>query len=243
MVQERMALMDGLAAGPKNVPGQRAIDPRAAANSEGRAALTAPPRPADSPIQPAEYSLSTAFKDDPFLGPEDAPVLVMVFSDFQCPGCRRYDADVVSKLRIDYAAKGRVKLVYRDFPLERNRHARSAAMLAHCAGEQGKYWGMYDLLFTRPELVDAGKLDDLARMLHKVDRPALKRCRDSARYEKELDRDLTEGRELGAGGAPGTFIGKKDANGKFQGVFIRGAQPFEVVEAELAPFVSAPGAK
>ena len=92
---------------------------------------------------------------------------------------------------------------------------------------------MYDLLYTRPEQVDSGKLDDLARMLRSVDKPALKRCRDSLRYEKELDRDLVEGRSLGAGGAPGTFIGRK-VKSDFRGVFIRGAQPFEVIEHELA---------
>ena len=134
-VQERVAMLDGLATGPKNVPGGRAIDTGAAATPESRASLaTSTGSSPDSPILPAEYSPTSAYKDDPFVGPEDAPVIVMVFSDFQCPGCRRFDTDVIGRLRSDYAARGSVKLIFRDFPLERNQFARSAATLAHCAG-------------------------------------------------------------------------------------------------------------
>lgn len=185
-----------------------------------------------APIAPAEYAPTPSLRDDPFIGPADSPVLVMVFSDFQCPGCRRFNAESVARLRRYFAEKGLIKLVFRDFPLAGNQHSRIAATLAHCAGEQGAYWEMFDALYSRPDLVDAGAFDDLDAGGIR-DKAQLKRCRESMRYESELDRDTDEARALGAGGAPGTFIGRKQEDGSFKGTFIRGAQPFAVIERTL----------
>ena len=87
--------------------------------------------------------------DGPSLGKPDAPVTLIEFSDYQCPFC----ADDFSKARSPHSRRtyidtGKVRYVFRDFPLDSlHPQARKAAEAAHCAGEQGKYWEMHDTLF------------------------------------------------------------------------------------------------
>src|SRR2546425_3089506 len=90
----------------------------------------------------------TSVADAPSLGRADAPVTLVEFSDFQCPFCGRFFATTLPALKKDYIDTGKLRYVFRDFPLDQlHPHARMAAAAAHCAGEQGKYWDMHDVLF------------------------------------------------------------------------------------------------
>ena len=86
--------------------------------------------------------------DDPVLGDPKARVTIIEFGDYQCPSCRLFWQDVQPRLKKDYIDTGKVRLVFRDFPvLEIHPEAAVASQAAQCAGDQGKYWEMHDKLF------------------------------------------------------------------------------------------------
>ena len=79
--------------------------------------------------------------DNPMLGAPEAPLTLIEFSDYQCPFCRRFAETTLPLLKRDYIETGKLRYVFRDFPLDRlHPQARKAAEAAHCAGDQGQYW-------------------------------------------------------------------------------------------------------
>ena len=164
--------------------------------------------------------------DDPVLGDAAAPVTIIEFGDYQCPSCRMFWVDVEPRLKRDYIDTGKVKLVFRDFPIvEIHPEAVVAAVAAQCAAEQGKYWQYHDKLFReqdRPgESVDRFKIGDLKKWGADVrlDTAAFNQCLDSARYKDEVAKDYADGVAVGIRGTPTFFI-----NGRVIG----GAQPYPV---------------
>ena len=196
-----------------------------------------------SPISPATFSTAGAFgqhmADDPFLGKPDGEMLIMAFVDYECGPCREFYKESFNALKEEFVDSGKVSLYLRDFPLEANANSKNAATLAHCAGEQGAYWPMFQTLFENPTAVDNGEFESLAKKLESIDQGKLKKCYGSGRYEKELEQDIQDGVRLGARGAPGFFIGRKEQTGSYRGVFVRGAQPLRVLRSEIKKMLSA----
>ena len=204
-----------------------------------RGRLSQPSNAADNrPIVEQRLLPDGSHLDDPFLGPKHAETIVMAFGDFQCRPCRSFYDETFPALKEEFIDTEKLRFVYRDFPLRTNEHAASAAALAHCAGEQGQYWQMFELLFRERSRVDEGEAIELAKLINNVDTERLEACARSTRYEQELEKDIAEGVRLGAKGAPGFFIGKRVADEEsYQGVFIRGAQPYAVLRAQIEKFL------
>jgi protein-disulfide isomerase len=164
------------------------------------------------PVLRAEVSIEGA----PFRGAANAPVTLVEFSDFECPFCKRAHPTVTQLLE-KYA--GKVKLVYRDFPLESiHPQARRAAEAARCAEDQGKFWDYYEVLFKEsPKLSQ----DDLRRYAAQtaLDVKKFDACVADTVHKARVQRDIDEGTRLGITGTPAFFI-----NGRS----ITGAQPLEV---------------
>jgi protein-disulfide isomerase len=157
-------------------------------------------------------------------GPENAPVTIVEFSEFQCPFCRR----VLPALReVEERYRGRVRLVFRHFPLARHRDAPKAAEASECARDQGRFWEMHDRLFANAERLATADLKGHARAIG-LDGPAFDGCLDSGRHGERWRRDLADAESYGASGTPMFFI-----NGRL----VSGAQPFavfaRVIEEEL----------
>jgi protein-disulfide isomerase len=113
---------------------------------------------------------------------------------------------------------GRIRLVFKDFPLDFHPGARPAAEAARCAGLAGRFWEYHDLLFVaQPAFARA----DLLRYADRIgiERAAFAECLDSGRFREDLERDMSEGRSLGVTGTPTFFI-----NGRR----LVGSQPVEV---------------
>jgi protein-disulfide isomerase len=91
---------------------------------------------------------NVSIDDDPVLGKADAPVTIVEFSDFQCPYCKQYFDNTFGQIKAQYIDTGKVKLVYRDFPLSFHPMAEPSAEAANCAMEQGKFWEMHDKIFA-----------------------------------------------------------------------------------------------
>jgi protein-disulfide isomerase len=175
-----------------------------------------------SPTGPVRVSVA----DAPTLGRADAPVTIVEFSDYQCPFCQRFFATTLPALKQDYIDTGKLRYVFRDFPLEMHPQAHQAAEAAHCAGEQGKYWEMHDGVFQNQRALAAPQLAELARAVG-VDGAAFDACLFSGRQAARVDRGLADGAAAGVQGTPGFVVGKTRPGDVVEGTLIRGAQPVE----------------
>lgn len=161
----------------------------------------------------------------PFRGAADAPVTLVEFSDFHCPFCKRTQ-ETLNQLLQRYA--GKVKLVYRDFPLDSlHPQARQAAEAARCAHDQGKFWEYHDELFAHAPKAAS---DDLRRYAEqvKLDVAKFENCLSTGAHKAAVQKDVEEATRLGVTGTPAFFV-----NGRS----LTGAQPFEafarIIEEEL----------
>jgi protein-disulfide isomerase len=178
---------------------------------------TPPPRPA----APAKVSVV----NKPALGKPDAPVTLVEFSDYQCPFCRRHVTSTFVELKKDYVDSGKVRYVYRDFPIDQiHPEARKAAEAAHCAGDQGKYWEMHEVLFAKQRQLKPEDLKVHAGAIG-VDRATFDACLDQGKYAKAVNDDEAAGTSVGVTGTPTFFIGKTGADGTIEGTRLVGAQP------------------
>jgi protein-disulfide isomerase len=165
--------------------------------------------------------------DAPSLGSADALVTIVEFSDYQCPFCQRFFATTLPLLKRDYIDAGKVRYVFRDYPLDQlHPQARKAAEAAHCAGEQGKFWEMHDALFQNAKALAPTQLSQHARTLG-VDGAAFDECLSSGRHAVRVQRGVADGAAAGVQGTPGFVVGRTKAGGIVEGTPIRGAQPIE----------------
>ncbi len=176
--------------------------------------------------------------DAPMLGRADAPVTLVEFSDYECPFCQRFFAMTFPALKRDYVDTGKVRYVFRDFPLDQiHPQARKLAEAAHCAGENGKYWEMHDVLFQNQKAPAPSQLDEQARVVG-LNKAKFDDCLSSGRYAAMVQRGLAEGAVVGAQGTPSFVVGKTKGNDIVDGTPIRGAQTLEVfrriIEQKLA---------
>lgn len=167
--------------------------------------------------------------DDAVLGDPDAPVTIVEFSDFQCPYCSTFYKESLPQIMANYVDTGKVKIVYRDFPLSGHLQANTAAQAAECVGDEN-YYAFHDWLFENlsswsgnegaMEVLITAAQDELG-----VD---IRTCLESGEMADEVNADMTAGRGYGVSGTPSFFI-----NGKK----LVGAWPYavfeKVIESEL----------
>jgi protein-disulfide isomerase len=197
------------------------------AGNNVQAAPTTQPEKQQPPEDTAIWKVPV-LSDDPIRGPKDALVTIVVFSDFECPFCKRVEStveQVVSKYGND------VRIVWKDNPLPFHKRAIPAAILGRVAykqkGDKG-FWDAHKALFeSNPKLEDA----DLEAVAGKIGIPwtMVKAAMDDKRFQAKFDANLELGSDLNARGTPHFFV---------NGYRLQGAQPFEkfqeVVDAQLA---------
>jgi len=180
--------------------------------------------PGNAPPAIAEVSID----DDAIKGEKDAPVTIIEFSDYECPFCARFYSQTLNQIDEKYIKTGKVRLVYRDFPLSIHANAPKAGEAAECAGEQDKYYEMHDILFENGVSGGVASYKVFAGQIG-LDQAKFDSCLDSGEMASEVQKDFADGSKYGVQGTPAFFI-----NGKL----ISGAQPFSVfeaaIEAELA---------
>ena len=146
-------------------------------------------------------TLATA--DDPSFGPADAKIVIVEFSDFECPACGEV-YPVVAELLKNYGDQ--IRFVFRDFPLtDLHPNAVKAAVAAQCANDQGKFWPMYDKLFTNQENLTETDLKTYAIQIG-LNSLQFGNCLDSDRFLSEVEADLAEGIAAGVNATPTFFI-------------------------------------
>lgn len=168
-------------------------------------------------------SLARRVDNDPLaLGTADAPVVIIEYSDFQCPFCGKYARETGPRLIREYVDKGLVRIEWRDLPYL-GAESREAAAAARAAAAQGKFWEFHDAVFAEERRVNSGSLDDgtLREIAESVglDLARFDADRTSAATRAAIDRDENEGTSMGITGTPAFIVGDTP---------IIGAQPYEV---------------
>lgn len=135
-------------------------------------------------------------------GPDDAPVVIVEFSDFECPFCGRATA-TLDALMDRYPE--RIRFVYKDFPLPNHPNAFKAAEAGHCAHDQDMFWEYHDRLFAMQDALDVESLKTYADELG-LDAGEFNACLDDGRHAESVDREMADGRSLGATSTPTLFI-------------------------------------
>jgi protein-disulfide isomerase len=165
-------------------------------------------------------------EDSQVLGNKDAKVVIVEFSDFQCPACRAAHP-IVKQVAKEYGDK--ILFVYRHFPLiSAHPFAIKAAEAAEAAGEQGKFWEYHNILFDNQENL---KTDDLKKYAEQLglDMTKFNDALDSGKFKEKVTNDLDEGQALGVSATPTFFIN----NEKHQGV-LDFNQFKKIIEEELS---------
>jgi protein-disulfide isomerase len=150
-------------------------------------------------------------------GQTDAPVQILVFSDFTCPACRGFTTTVEPLVKQNYVDRGLVKLTYYDFPLGgagQHRHSFIAARAGRCAEEQGRFWEYHDVLFGRQgewSFARTAPVEELTQYATFVglDQGRFGECLNSDRHADVVTANKLLGEQLGVGATPTIFIGQR----------------------------------
>jgi protein-disulfide isomerase len=160
----------------------------------------------------------------PARGPDSAPITIVEFSDFECPFCSRAE-ESVSAVMEKYA--GKVKLVFRHFPLSFHANAQKAAEASACANDQGKFWEMHKQLFANQKALTVPELKSHAASVG-LDKAKFDECLDSGKHAELVKKDMEAGAEAGVSGTPAFFI-----NGKLLSGALPASEFEKVIDAEL----------
>ncbi|HLV01121.1 MAG TPA: thioredoxin domain-containing protein [Acidobacteriota bacterium] len=178
----------------------------------------------ESNLEPLRFDIDTNGK--PALGPENAPVTIVEFSDFECPYCSQF-TNTMKQVKESYGDQ--VRIVFRHFPLRSiHPNAQKAAEASLCAGDQAKFWEMHDLLFEDQQHLTVAHLKEKAVTLE-LDLSSFEECLDSGKYTEDVQEDVTAGLLAGVSGTPAIFVNGRPFSGA-----ISFEELSKAVEEELA---------
>ena len=187
------------------------------------------PQPAPRPEPPGIVTVPLG--GSPSLGQTNAPLVLVEFTDFQCPFCKRAHDDWMPALRKKYVESGKLRLVSRNFPLSFHPNAEPAARAALCAYQQQQFWGMYDKLFALATELQAANFLKAAAEL-KLDPQAFTACLETKAVSAQIERDKVDAGAAGIAGTPSFVLGRA-AGEKVTGTLFVGAPPEAQFEAEI----------
>ena len=165
------------------------------------------------------------------LGDAKAPLVMVEYTDFQCPFCQQFQNTAFAQIKANYIDTGKLRFVSRDFPLDFHENARRAATAGRCAAEQGKFWEMRHVMIVNAEQLKPDNLITYAANV-KLDVPKFKSCLESDRFKAQIDQDIAEGEIAGVQGTPSFVIGRLE-NDKLEGVRLVGAQPYAQFDVRI----------
>jgi protein-disulfide isomerase len=157
----------------------------------------------------------TVYKVDPgeshAKGSKGAALQVVIFSDFQCPFCSRVEP-TLKQMEKEYG--GKVRMVWKNYPLPFHNNAEPAAEAAMAAGAQGKFWEMHDKLFANQQALDRPSLEKYAQELG-LNMAKFKADLDSQKYKSVIESETKEGQAVGVNGTPAVFINGRKISGAY----------------------------
>lgn len=175
--------------------------------------------------EPEVMRTRVAISGSPSMGPAEAAVTVVEFSDYQCPACRQAHETV---LKVREMFKDRIKWVFKDFPLKKHKDSRRAAEAAHCAADQNKFWDFQNVLYSSSGELNDDRLVQIAQDLG-LDKDRFSQCLNDGKYKAAVEKDIEEALKAGVDSTP-VFV--------FNGKMMVGALPEDqfktIIEEELA---------
>lgn len=169
-------------------------------------------------------TVDVAIGNSPVEGKADAPITIIVFSDYECPFCKKAEP-TIAEVRKLYGDK--IRYAFRNYPLPFHANAKPAAEAALCANAQGKFWPYHDKVMAAADLTEAN-LQQIATAVG-VDRKKFDECMKAGTFKAQVEKDLADGQAAGVNGTPAFFI---------NGQLLDGAQPVgkfkEIIDEELA---------
>ncbi len=175
---------------------------------------------------------------EPTKGNASAKVTLVEVSDYHCPFCRRQTLQTMPKVMAEYVNTGKVRYVFVDYPIAQlHPDALKTHEAAACAGDQGKYWQMHDLLFTNSPARDASQLTANANIIG-IDIKKFASCLNGGNggtHAPAIRESIVRMQELGVAGTPLALIGMTPAPGAPMKVisYVYGAKPFPEFKAAL----------
>jgi protein-disulfide isomerase len=181
-------------------------------------------------------SLAAAPHDS--IGRADAPVVLVEYMDYQCPFCRRFHERTWPELKQRYVDTGKVRLEVRDMPLPFHEAAMPAALVARCAGRQGRFWPVFESLLGKPEaLTQEGPRQ--AAVAAGVALPAFEQCLRDPSVRHAIEADTADAERIGVDGTPGFVIARRRGD-KLEGTLVLGAQPASTFAARIDALLATP---
>lgn len=175
-------------------------------------------------------AVTVDMESDAVLGDADAPITIYEYSDYECPFCARFYTNTLPALEKEYIETGKVKIVFKDFPLSfhaKAQKAHEAAEVARALGGDEAYWMMHDKIFENQNAISVSDLKRYARDLG-LDGDKFDSLLDSGKFYEEVQADFREGQAAGVTGTPSFVI---------DGELLVGAQPIEafreVIDSKL----------
>ncbi|MFO1519032.1 MAG: DsbA family protein [bacterium] len=181
---------------------------------DGAKTKTAHKSPPPTLEEQIKHPVAVSTDGSPTQGPDNAPITIIEFSDFQCPFCKRA-VPTMKQLMKDY--DGKIRWVFRQHPLAFHTNARSAAKASLAAHEQGKFWEMHDALMENQQDLSEESIRKIAKQIGLKMAPFEKAWK-SDQFEAQIKKDTQFAEENGATGTPSFFI---------NGVLVKGARPME----------------
>lgn len=173
---------------------------------------------------------------EPVLGEEDAPVIMVVYEDFECPFCKRFEEGAVQQIESNYVDSGQVKIVWKDRPLTQlHPWAEPSAAAMECVYREGgdeAFWAVKDKVFANQDSIETSNVESKIKgwaSEEGVSETAVQSCLDNGNPMEEVNADSTEGRNLGASGTPTAYV---------NGQKVVGAQPYSNFESIIESALS-----
>lgn len=193
--------------------------------------------------QTPEIKVAPVTDKDHIRGNPNAPVMIIEYSDFDCPFCKNFH-ETMNKIMAEYGTEGKVAWVYRQFPLEQlHPNAPKVAEASECVASIGgndAFWKFTDLVFGERGVNEPTNIDKLPDMAERAgaDKAQFKECLSSGKFESKVQDSITEGMAAGARGTPYSLL----IVGDQQGV-INGAQPYMNVKRMIDTVLAGSGAQ
>jgi protein-disulfide isomerase len=198
-------------------------------------------RPAARPPEPRIAVLS--IDGAPFLGDPQAKVVLIEFSDYHCQFCARHSGETLPQILAEYVKTGKVRYVFRDFPIEQlHPQAFKAHEAAYCAGDQGKYWEMHGRLFAHQNVQATPKELAAQAQVLGLNGSRFQECLDSGRHAARIRTSQVEGLAAGVSGTPSFFLGAvAPSDSKVRALrSFRGTQPYAAFKEAIDGLLARP---
>jgi len=185
------------------------------------------------PITDAKKMLNNA----PSIGDKEAEVVVIEFTDFQCPYCKKHEMKTFTQLKESYMDTGKIQYVVKDFPLSFHGQAKPAAIAANCAGEQQSYWPMRHKIFENQRNLGQEQFKSFAEQLQ-LDQQVFSQCLENLQQAEKVEQNIAYADQIGISSTPSFVIARKK-NDRLENIkIIAGAQSYKnfsrVLDAMLA---------